>query len=448
MMSYLDFPTPAWLLLSIAVLLVWVVVWTRVYGALAFFLASAYGTLIVWIGPTTLVTVSFGALVVASLIHLKQGNGFRFRSMGKPIVACYLALMSWVLLRGSLGLQDSPVDLRGLWYLVFSINLVPVLFADALPWDDRAVQDFAKGFVAATALLMIVVWQRALGAGLSWDRWITDFWLTQWSYERSSTLVVLTGITNYHWYSWNIGLAALSVLFILRKDETRYPRFWLVVTGVFLVACVQQIALAGSRQSVTSLIVAVIVASWTRVKKTLLHVTAFVIVALLAFAALRVLSDLEPLPVALMRGADTVADAFDPAVSRGFEWQEGLNEFVRAPIIGVGFASAEGSSLGHNLMINTLANLGVVGMAALTLLILLYVAGPLLTALRQQGPGVDINRGLASLQLFLAGTSMASGSVIASSGLFWIGAIIIRRALPVVRRRQAAVQRQTTPQLA
>jgi O-antigen ligase len=362
--------------------------------------------------------------------------------MGKPIVAAYLALMSWVLLRGSLGLLDSPVDLRSLLYLVVSVNLLPVLFADALPWDDRAVQDFAKGFVAATAVLMVVVWQRALGAGLRWDSWMTDFWLTQWSTERSSTLVVLTGITNYHWYSWNMGLAVLCVLFVFGKSETRYSWLRLVVTGLFLVACIQQIGLAGSRQSVMSLVFAVVVASWTRVRKTLLHVTAFVIVALLAFATLRVLSDLEPLPVTLMRGADTVAEAFDPAVSRGFEWQEGLQEFVRSPVIGVGFASAEGFSLGHNLVINTLANLGVIGMAALTLLVFLYVGGPLRTALRQRGPEVEINRGLASLQLFLAGTSLASGSVIASSGLFWIGAILIRRALPVGRRKQGAVPRQ------
>jgi len=441
----LDFPTPPWLLLSIAVLLVWVVVWTRVYGALAFFLASAYGTLIVKMGPATLVTASFAALLIASLIHMRHADGFRFRPVGKPIVAAYLALMAWVLLRGSLGLQDSPIALRSFLYLVVSVNLLPVLFADALPWDDQAVQDFAKGFVAATAVFMIVVWQRALEAGLRWDSWMTDFWLTQWSSERSSTLVVLTGITNYHWYSWNVGLAVLCVLFVFRKGETRYSRLCLAATGLFLVACVQQIGLAGSRQSVTSLIVAVVVASWTRVRKTLLHVTAFVILGLLAFATLRVLSDLEPLPVTLMRGADTLAEAFDPAVSRGFEWQEGLQEFVRSPVIGVGFASMEGFSLGHNLVINTLANLGVIGMAALALLLGLYVAGPLRAALRQRGPEVDINRGLASLQLFLLGTSLASGSVIASSGLFWVGAIIIRRALPVARKKPVAVRRQAAP---
>src|SRR5262249_10337532 len=151
--------------------------------------------------------------------------------------------------------------------LVLSVNLVPVLFADALPWDDQAVQDFAKGFVASTALLMVVVWQRALGAGVGWDRWFTDFWLNQWSSsERATPFVLLTGITNYHWYSWNIGLAALCVLFILRKGETRYTRLRLAWIGVFLIACVQQIALAGSRQSVTSLIVAVVVASWAHVR--------------------------------------------------------------------------------------------------------------------------------------------------------------------------------------
>jgi O-antigen ligase len=174
-------------------------------------------------------------------------------------------------------------------------------------------------------------------------------------------------------------------------------------------------------------------------------VTAYVIVALLCVVTLRVLADLEPLPIALMRGADTVSEAFDPAVSRGFEWQSGFQEFARAPVIGVGFTSADGFSLGHNLVINTLANLGVIGMAVLALLIFLYVAGPLRTALRQRGPGVDINRGLASLQLFLAGTSLASGSVIASSGLFWIGAIIVRRARPELRRRPLAVQRRTAP---
>jgi hypothetical protein len=39
------------------------------------------------------------------------------------------------------------------------------------------------------------------------------------------------------------------------------------------------------------------------------------------------------------------------------------------------------------------------------------------------------------MQLFLLGTSLASGSLIASSGILWLGVIIVRRASATYTRR-------------
>src|SRR6185295_15640410 len=109
--------------------------------------------------------------------------------------------------------------------------------------------------------------------------------------------------------------------------------------------------IVGSRQSIIALIIAVLVTSWTRIRKALLNVGAFLIVSFLVLAALRVLVDLEPLPAPLMHGAETLAEAFDPALSRGREWQKGVDAFLRSPLTGAGFASEEGFSLGHNIVI-------------------------------------------------------------------------------------------------
>jgi O-antigen ligase len=434
-MAYSSFPTPFWLLAAIAVLLPCVVLYTRVFGTLAFFIASSYSTLIIRVGPTTLVPVAFAALLIAVGLHMKQSGAFKFHATGRPILGTYVALMAWILLRGWIGVQSSAADLQALIYLVVFVNLVPFVLADALTWDNRAVQDFAKGFVGAVFLQMTVVWSRAMDAGLGWSVWLNDFWLTKWSGSEASPFVTLTGVTNYHWYSWNLGLAALAVLFVLRTRDSRHTRFYLISAGIFLVACIQQVALVGSRQSIISLIVAVLFTSWTRIRKALLNVGVFVVVALLALAALRALADLEPLPTALMHGADSVTEAFDPALSRGFEWKRGLEAFIESPLIGVGFGSEEGFSLGHNIIINTLANLGIVGFATFALLIALYVTGPLKAVLRQTGPALDINRGLVGMQVFLVGTSLASGSLIASSGILWIGAIIVRRGAPTYGRK-------------
>jgi O-antigen ligase len=425
--------------------LVFVVVKTRVYGALAFFLGCSYNTLVVPIGPTTLVPVAFAALAVAMLLHLRRADALGFHPAGKSMVATYLALMAWVLVRGWIGLQNSKADLQALFFLLCFVNVLPVVLADALSWSDGAVEDFAQGFVAAVLLQMIIVWDRAVTAGISWTSWITDFWLTRWSSQEISPFIALTGITNYHWYSWNLGMAALAVLFVLRGSATRYRRLQLAAAGVFMIACIQQIAVVGSRQSILSLIFAVLITSWAKVRKALLNVTAFMVVALLVLMALRTLADLEPLPIALMHGADSVNDAFNPAISRGLEWQQGVQAFLQSPFIGVGFGSEEGFSLGHNLVINTLANLGLIGMAAFSILVGLYVTGPLRTALRQRGPGLGINRGLVALQLFLIGTSFASGSVVASSGLFWLGAIIVRRAPKAERKRTVPVRGRPAP---
>ncbi len=427
-MTYLNFPTPAWMLAFIVALLIFVVVHARVHGALAFFLTCAYNAMIIRMGPITLVPVAFGALAVA------------FIPKGRLILGTYIALAAWVLLRGYLGLQESAVDLQALLYLVVFINLIPFVLAAALDWNDRAVADFAKGIVAGVVLQMVVVWSRAMDAGLAWSSWVTDFWLTQWSDGERSPFVLLTGITNYHWYSWNLGLAAMAVLFVLRTRQARHRVFYLAAACLFMIMCIQQVAVVGSRQSITSLIVAVLATSWSRVRKALLNVGVFLIVAGLALAALRVLADLEPLPTALMHGADTVAEAFDPTVSRGSEWQKGLQIFVQSPVIGVGFASEEGFSLGHNIVINTLANLGLIGFSLFALLIGLYVIGPLKVVLRQTAAGIDINRGLVGMQLFLVGTSMASGSVIASSGILWLGVIIVRRASHADKMRPARLR--------
>jgi len=444
-MTYLSFPTPAWLLLSIVVALVLVVFYTRVYGALGFFLAASYNSLIVWVGPTTLVPVAFGALLVGILLHLKQRRAFTFHRTGRPILGTYIALIAWILLRGWIGVQASKADVQALLYLVVLVNLLPFVLTDALTWDDRAVRDFVKGFVSAVILQMVVVWSRAMAAGLGWSAVFSDFWLTQWSDGEASPFVSLTGVTNYHWYSWNLGLAALAVLFVLRNREPRYRRFYLVGAAVFLVACFQQVALVGSRQSIIALIFAVMYTWWTRIRKALINVGAFLLVACLVLSALRVLADLEPLPPALMHGADTIADAFDPAVSRGFEWQRGLEAFLQSPAIGVGFGSDEGFSLGHNIVINTLANLGLIGFALFALLTTLYVVGPLKAALRQKDSGLDINRGLIGMQLFLLGTSFASGSLIASSGILWLGAIIMRRTVPADGKKTAPAHYEPQP---
>jgi hypothetical protein len=446
MATYSTFPTPFWQLGLIAVALVLVVFRTRVYGALAFFLASSYSTLIIRIGPTTLVPLAFGALLITILLQLKQPDAFRLPASARPIVATYIALMSWILVRGALGLQDSDQDIQPLLYLVIFVNVLPFVLASTLSWDDRAVKDFAKGLVGAVGLQMIIVWSRAMDAGLGWSAFFSDFWLTRWSGDEMSPFVILTGVTNYHWYSWNLGLAALAALFVLRTRDSKYRRFYLIAAVVFLVACIQQTGLVGSRQSIISLLLAVLYTSWTRIRKALLNVGAFLIVAIFAVSALRVLADLEPLPSALMHGADTLTDAFDPAMSRGFEWQRGLEMFIRSPWIGVGFSSEEGFSLGHNIMINTLANLGLVGFALFGLLIVLYVTGPLKAVLRQTGSRLDINRGLMGMQLFLLGTSLASGSLIASAGILWIGAIIVRRAKPAYKKGPAPARYQVQAQ--
>jgi O-antigen ligase len=207
------------------------------------------------------------------------------------------------------------------------------------------------------------------------------------------------------------------------------------------------VALVGSRQSVISLIFAVMFTSWTRIRKALINVGAFLLIACLGLSALRALADLEPLPPALMHGADTIADAFDPAVSRGSEWQKGIQAFIQSPAIGVGFGSDEGFSLGHNLIINTLANLGLIGFALFALLTTLYVVGPLKAALRQKESGLDINRGLIGMQLFLLGTSFASGYLISSTGILWLGAIIVRRAKPACSTKAAPARYPAQPQL-
>jgi hypothetical protein len=445
-MTYLNFPTPLWLLVVLALALVYVVTKTRVFGTLAFFLATCYSTIIVGVGPTTLVPVTFGALAVALLLHLRHAGAITFQKKGRSIIGLYLALMAWVLARGWIGLQSSSGDVQALLFLLFFVNIIPVLLADLLTWDDRAVRDFAKGFVTAVVLQMLIVWTRALGAGLTWTSWMTDFWLTRWASQESSPFATLTGIANYHWYSWNLGLAAMAALFILRGRQSRKKPLYLVGLVVFMIACIQQVALVGSRQSILSLIFAVLVISWTRIKKALLNVTAFAIVAFLALMALRMLADLEPLPAALMHGADTVSEAFDPAMSRGREWQKGIEAFGQSPIIGVGFGSDEGFSLGHNIVINTLANLGLVGLLAFGLLVVLYISGPLRSVLRQRDATLDINRGLIGMQLFLVGTSLASGSLVGSSALFWIGAIIVRRSRPPApRKRPAPIRARTLP---
>jgi hypothetical protein len=447
MAYYSSFPTPFWQLGLIAVALVFIIFHARVYGAMAFFLASSYSSLVVRVGPTTLVPVAFGALLITVLLQLKQTDAFRLPASARPIVAIYVALMAWILIRGVLGLQESDQDVQPLLYLIIFVNVLPFVVASTLSWDDRAVQDFAKGFVAAVLVTMVIVWSRAMDAGLGWSAFFNDFWLTQWSGIETSPFVIVTGVTNYHWYSWNLGLAAMAVLFVLRTRESRYHRFYLISAGVFLIVCIQQIGLVGSRQSIISLLVAVLYTSWTRIRKALINVGAFLLVAALALSALRALADLEPLPVALMHGADTISDAFDPAVSRGSEWQKGLETFAGSPVIGVGFNSEEGFSLGHNIVINTLANLGLVGFVLFALLAGLYIMTPLKAVLRQTGSGLDINRGLIGMQLFLVGTSLASGSLIASSGILWIGAIVIRRVQPAYKRSAASVSYRAQPGL-
>jgi len=358
----------------------------------------------------------------------------------RHLSACYLALMGWVLVRGLIGLRDSPAERQALLFLVIVINIIPVLLADALSWDDQAVGLFAQGFVLAVVVQMVIVWNRALGAGLSWTTWTTDFWLTKWANDEMSPFNALTGIMNYHWYSWNLGIAVLTVLFVLRRRDSRYRLLELSAAVVFTIACVQQVAIVGSRQSIIALILAVFATAWTRVRKALLNIGVFVILSVAILAGLRVLADLEPLPPALMHGAATVGEAFDPVLGRGQVWKAGFDVIRDAPLVGTGLASEDGFSLGHNIILNTLANFGLIGLTVFVLLVAMYVHGPLRSALRQGGAGIDMNRGLVGAQLFLLFTAMASGSVIASSGLFWLGAILVRRAPSAPRVQVTAVQ--------
>jgi hypothetical protein len=439
-MTYLEFLSPIWLQIVILAVLVFVVVRTRVYGALAFFLACNYNSLIVRIGTTTLVPIAFGALGVASLLHLRKPKAFRLHASWRQLSACYLALMGWVLVRGLIGLRDAPAERQALLFLVIVINVIPVLLADGLSWDDQAVAHFAQGFLLAVVVQMLIVWHRAFDAGLNLTTVATDFWLTKWASDEVSPFNALTGIMNYHWYSWNLGIAVLTVLFVLRRRDSRYRLLELSAAVVFTIACVQQVAIVGSRQSIIALILAVFVTAWTRVRKALLNIAVFVVLSVAILAGLRVLADLEPLPPALMHGAATVGEAFDPVLGRGQVWRDGFDVIREAPLVGTGLASDDGFSLGHNIILNTLANFGLVGLAVFALLVVLYVHGPLRSALRQGGAGIDINRGLVGAQLFLLFTAMASGSVIASSGLFWLGAILVRRAPSAPRVRVTAVQ--------
>jgi hypothetical protein len=226
------------------------------------------------------------------------------------------------------------------------------------------------------------------------------------------------GLYNYHWFGWAQAITLLLITAFFQENRNIVIRLVLLVGGG---ACVYFLMMAGSKQSIIGVFLALSVFIWWIPRQR--GVTRLSGLLLLGVVSLLAVLIFQQAPE-LLRAEHS---HLNEVVSSGMEerselWMQGLGIFASSPIWGTGFNDG---AISHNLFVSTLADQGIVGM--------IYFVGFLWFFVRQLH-GVWEARGPENLAiwrmaffcvaLFGFFHSQVSGNVISTWEIYWSTAFL------------------------
>lgn len=166
---------------------------------------------------------------------------------------------------------------------------------------------------------------------------------------------------------------SLMLSFSLFANSYRFsfPRILLIVQNLITFTA---IVIAGSRATLSSIILSTLAFTFYQKRKKLL--IAFVIMLIIILSLLF----LSPFQSNLLLSQKKISFNDSSFRERLNIWNDAINMWVSNPLLGVGpkqfkfYSYSQNGTHAHNLYLNTLAQLGIIGLAALLYLIYLVIA--------------------------------------------------------------------------
>ena len=378
-----------------------VIIWRgRAEWAVGLHLSMALWTRNFLVGPLANLWIMAGVIVVALVVDQhRRPDPLRLPARHRGIVVWMLLWWAWMLL---LIWQFDPLDRRELLRNLLLYTILPVGALALVASDVRRIRGFALAFIGAS----LYNGYKALEIlGISLTSLPGDPALNQAGVNRLA-------LTNYHWVAYSF---ALSLIMTLALFITSRRRMKLVYAGVAAV-CVYFLMLCGSRQSMNAAaVVGLLLVLWGIVRGG--HQRPSLLALTGAVAAIAVSLYLRAPDLVLRDDEASLDQAFDLVGERGYLWEMGMQIWGGSPIWGVGFTQ---NLYAHNLVIGTLADQGLVGLA-FQLGLLVFVVWQSTGILRGVGSLETAAWRAAMLGVFVFGYihGMASGAVLSTWHMFW-----------------------------
>ncbi|MBC8488103.1 MAG: O-antigen ligase family protein [Bacteroidetes bacterium] len=361
-------------------------------------------------GPFAHTYVILVALFVATIVHLSKRQDIKlFPPRDKWIVPWMIMWWVWIFLLIILFKPDNKTAiLMSLIPRIIAPLPIILLFAD----DMNKIKNFAAAYILTT---LFSGWKTLFyNYGISYSFLFGDLSLRQFG------IYFLSG-QNYHWFSYPfaISLIMITTYYLYFKSS----KIFRIILLICAMNCIYFLFLSGSRQSVGSVIIVLIIMISRDVfysRKLKLGSIAILTgaIGIISLYILRVA------PYLIVRtGEYGLIEAFNLVSGRLYAWTGGIKAFIGSPIWGTGFKYF-GS---HNLYIGTLAEQGLFGMGFLVGY--LYFIFRLSQGIRVRKENNDERLWcLMFLSIIMFGLihSMASGSVVSVWHLYWPVAFLWR----------------------
>jgi O-antigen ligase len=317
--------------------------------------------------------------------------------------------------------------------------LVPFLFYNTAPIpifllfaaDLLRLKGFALAYLFTSIVGGGVAFSQLFKLGVSLADLYRDPFLSNYESGTAFWFANATGGMNYLAFAYAFGISLVLILALVFLYRRSFSFAMLIMGAAY---CTYFLLMSTSKQIMLSTaIVGLLFALWA-IRRRIFRMR---IILLTGVVAAIFLSVLFFRPEWILRSTVSLSEAFNIVKDRGPSWAEGWDAFVRSPLIGVGFS--QGTSLGHNIFLNTLGNQGLVGMV--------FFIG-FLVFLGKQVRGIWAGKGtreqaiwrmaflcLALLFLF---AGQASGSPESAWPLFW-SAVILWRLKEAVEKSEASL---------
>ena len=296
------------------------------------------------------------AVVLAAVLRWGPGL-WRGTPLGTPrgwIVPWFGMLLVVVAVRGQL-YDGDLVAARSLVLQLLAYALLPCMIL----WKTATSSRLLRTFMASSIVFTIFgAWLALQRAELTLSSWLSNPFFTGFDQRADQWLVFSLGVRNYHFFAYGFQIATffgVSLTILARSTALRVLAA--LVTGLSLYF----VFLSQSRQTTASTVFGILALVLLLLKSRMgqrMRYGVLLASALggLAFWVYRGQSTI------VLRGFTSLTEAYSLS-SRIGNWRDGIDQFLRTPLIGDGFQGTV--SLGHNFFISMGANLGVVGLGFL-----------------------------------------------------------------------------------